>query len=358
MRGTQTKQSSMVCLISPESRVPKEHPLRRIKQIADEALSQLDGVFEAMYCATGRPSVPPERLLKSMLLMGLYSVRSDRQLCEQLDYNLLFRWFLDMDMVEDSFDASTFSHNRERLMRHDVTAQLFSAVVEQAQRAALMSREHFSVDGTLIEAWASMKSFRPKDGSEDDQDSNGWVDFRGKSRTNDTHHSCTDPEAKLLRKGRGKEAKLCFSAHALMENRNGLLMDLRIADASPKSEPDMAVRMMDETIVGTHRITVGADRGYNTKAFVRQARQLGATPHVAQYRNGRGVVDGRTTRHRGYRSSLRVRLRIEQIFGWLKTTGHLRKTRFKGKRRTQMFAYTAATAYNLIPIAKLAPQRI
>lgn len=360
MRGAQTHQSSMLCLMSPESRVPQSHPLRSIKALADTVLTEMSPVFDSMYASMGRPSVPPERLLKSMLLMALYTVRSERQFCEQLDYNLLFRWFLDMDMVEGSFDASTFSRNRERLLQHEVTALFFRAVVAEAQAGSLMSSEHFSVDGTLIEAWASMKSFRAKDGSDDDQDGNGWVDFKGKRRSNETHESRTDPEAKLMRKGPGKEARLSFSAHALMDNRNGLLMDFRIADASPKSEPETALRMVDETVAGNHRVTVGADRGYDTKAFVEGARQLHVTPHVAQYRKGEGrrgsAIDARTTRHRGYQSSLRVRMRIEQVFGWMKTAGHFRRTRFRGKRRTQLAAYMVAAAYNLLRIAKLRAQ--
>jgi len=338
----------MLCLMSPESRVPQAHPLRSVKALADTVLAEMSPAFDAMYACTGRPSVPPERLLKSMLWMALYTVRSERQFCEQLDYNLLFRWLLDMDMVEESFDASTFSRNRERLLQHSVTAQFFHAVVAQAQADSLMSSEHFSVDGTLMEAWASMKSFRAKDGSDDDQDGNRWVDFKGKRRNHETHESRTDPEAKLMRKGPG------------MDHRNGLWMDFRIADASPKSEPEMALRMVDETVAGSHRLTLGADRGYDTKAFVEGARQLHVTPHVAQFRKGEGrrgsAIDARTTRHRGYKSSLRVRMRIEQVFGWMKTAGHFRKTRFRGQRRTQLAAYMVAAAYNLLRIAKLSPR--
>ena len=247
----------MLCLISADSRVPKDHPLRKVKALADVALKRLGPVFDAMYAQRGRPSVPPERLLKGMLLIALYSVRSERQFCEQLDYNLLFRWFLDMDMVQEAFDASTFSRNRQRLLSHEVAAKFFDAVRQQG--TDLMSDEHFSVDGTLLEAWASMKSFRPKDESRGD--SNGWSDFRGQKRSNQTHESKTDPESRLARKGNGREAKLSFMGHALMENRHGLLVDVRVSEANGFSERHVALEMLR----GRRRATVGADRGYDTK---------------------------------------------------------------------------------------------
>jgi transposase len=307
MRGADAKQSSMLCLLSPELRVPADHPLRGIRKIADTVLADMSPLFDEMYAGIGRPSVPPERLLKGMLLMALYTVRSERQLCEQLDYNLLFRWFVGMSMVEESFDASTFSKNRERLMSHHVAGVFFHHVVERARAAQLMSAEHFTVDGTLIEAWASLKSFRPKEEAGEHRrernrrkgrrnrqrdsrrrrsrgaagGSNPAVSFHGTRRRNDTHRSTTDPEAKLYRKGNGKEARLCFSAHALMENRNGLLVDFRIAEASGRAERRVALAMLDENLPGERRLTLGADKGYNTHDFVVDCRDRNITPHVA-----------------------------------------------------------------------------
>jgi len=348
MRGENTKQSSMLMLMSPESRVPATHPVREVKRLADAALAKLSPVFDAMYAETGRPSVPPERLLKSLLLIALHSIRSERQFCEQLEYNLLFRWFVDMDMLEEAFDASTFSRNRERLMEHEVAALFFAVVREQA--ADLMSSEHFSVDGTLIEAWASLKSFRPK--GDDDDDHNGWGDFRGQKRSNETHESKTDPEAKLMRKGNGREAKLSFAAHALMENRNGLLVDVAVSEANGTCERETALSMLEQHAPAG--ATVGADRGYDTRDFVGRCRDAELGPHVAQFENARrsSAIDRRTTRHRGYAISQQIRKRIEQIFGWIKTVGGLRRTRFKGRARTQLAAYMVGAAYNLLRIAK------
>lgn len=339
----------MLCLLSTESRVPQDHPVRAVKVLADAALKRLGPVFDAMYADTGRPSVPPERLLKGMLLIALYCVRSERQFCEQLEYNLLLRWFLDMDMLEDAFDASTFSRNRERLMEHEVAADFFAVVREQAQKH--MSREHFSVDGTLLEAWASMKSFRPK--GDHGGDNNGWADFRGHKRSNDTHESKTDPESKLMRKGKGREAKLCFMAHALMENRNGLLVDLRVSEANGHAERETALEMLAQHAGGG--ATVGADRGYDTKDFVGRAREQNVTPHVAQNQNAHrsSAIDGRTTRHVGYPISQTIRMRIEQVFGWIKTVGGLRRTRYRGRRRTQLAAYMVGAAYNLLRMSRL-----
>ena len=351
----------MFCLLSPESVVPQSHPIRAIKRLADEALLSLESTFDAMYAATGRPSIPPERLLKASLLMALYSVRSERQLCEQLDYNMLFRWFLDMDMVEPSFDHSTFTRNRERLLKHDVAGEFFHAVVAQARKAKLVSSEHFSADGTLIEAWASLKSFKKKD---DDNKpppptggggSNREVSFHGEKRTNETHASTTDPESRLMRKGFGKEAKLSFSAHALMENRSGLLVDFRIAKADGYAEREVAAVMLTELGHRAQRITVGADKAYDTRAFVERCRALGVVPHVAQnqWATRRSALDARTTRHVGYSISQRIRKRIEEPFGWLKTVANFRKTRFRGLQRTQLAAYLNAAAYNLLRIARL-----
>ena len=341
----------MLCLVSPESRVPPDHPMRAIKKLAERALRELSPVFDEMYADSGRPSVPPERLLKGLLLIALYSIRSERQFCEQLDYNLLFRWFLDMDMMEPAFDASTFSRNRERLMEHEVAALFFAAVRDQG--AELMSREHFSVDGTLLDAWASLKSFRPK-GEDDDGDGNGWGQFRGDKRSNETHESKTDPESKLARKGDGQPAKLSFCAHALMENRNGLLVSLLVTEANGTAERDAAIEMVAEQTDGS-RVTLGADKGYDTRDFVARCREHGITPHVAknQHARRRSAIDARTTRHIGYDLSQRVRKRVEQIWGWMKTTGGLRKTRYRGVRRTQLAAHFIGSAYNLLRIAKL-----
>jgi transposase len=285
MRGENTKQSSMLMLMSPESRVPATHPIRRIKALSDDALAKLSSVFDAMYSSTGRPSIPPERLLKATLLMALYSVRSERQFCEQLDYNLLFRWFLDMDMTEASFDATAFTHNRARLIAHDVAAAFFRAVVDQAKAANLMSSDHFTVDGTLIEAAASLKSFKRKDDDDTkppDDKGNPTVDFHGEKRSNATHESTTDPDAKLARKGNGKEAKLSYSAHALMENRNGLLVGFELDTADGYAERRAALDLVDRCLPGKRRITLGADKGYDTRDFVAACRDRNITPHVAQ----------------------------------------------------------------------------
>ena len=348
----------MLCLMSPESRVPATHPLRAIKELADEALAALSPTFDAMYGATGRPSIPPERLLKATLLMALYTVRSERLFCEQLDYNLLFRWFLDMDMTESSFDHSVFSKNRERLIAHDVAGGFFHMVVAQARRAKLMSGEHFTVDGTLIDAWASLKSFKKKDESDTDppdDPGNPSVDFHGEKRKNDTHESTTDPEARLMRKGSGKEAKLSYSAHALMENRHGLLVDFQVDVADGRAERRNALSMMEANLPGSRRITVGGDKLYDTREFVAECRARNITPHVAQHltRKGGSAIDARTTCSAGYGVSQRIRKRVEEVFGWMKTVGNFRKTRYAGLGKNQVVAYMIAAAYNLLRIGKL-----
>lgn len=352
MRGKTSGQKTLLMVGSWEERIPERHPIRRIKGLAERALRELEPTLEAMYASVGRPSVPPERLLKAQLLIALFSVRSDRQFCEQLEYNLLFRWFLDMELDEEAFDASTFSRNRERLLAHEVAEQFFAAVVQQARKTHLLSAEHFSLDGTMIEAWASLKSFRPKD-EDDPSDGNGWGDFRGSKRSNETHASRTDPEAKLLRKGKGREAKLCFLGHALMENRSGLLVDLRVSQARGDAEREEGLHMLSD-LPGRGRVTVGADRGYDTRDFVATCRSLEVTPHVAQNTTGRrSALDERTTRHAGYRCSQVARRGIEKIFGWLKQYGGLRKSRFRGVARTQLAARLAAVAYNLLRLARL-----
>ena len=267
----------MLCLVNVEERVPHDHPLRPIKTMADEALKRLSRGLDAMYSGTGRPSVPPERLLKAMVLMALYGIRSEVLLCEQLHYNMLFRWFLDMDMVETPFDHCAFSDNRKRLLEHDVAGKFFQQVLRFAQEANLMSDEHFSVDGTLIEAWASLKSFRPKDEDDDDGDNNGWSDFRGKKRSNATHESKTDPEAKLARKGDRQDAKLCFMGHVLMENRNGLVAGVKVSEANGFAEREAALELLGKQ---RRAKTAGLDASYNTRDFVASCRALGITPHV------------------------------------------------------------------------------
>lgn len=361
MRGSFERQATMLSIVSPEQRVPQDHPLRKIKAMADCELAGLSRVFDKMYCAGGRPSIPPERILKSMLLIALYSIRGERQFCEQLDYNLLFRFFLDMNLIEESFDHSTFSKNRQRLMEHEVGRLFFDAVVNQARGAGLMSDDHFTVDGTLIDAWASLKSFRPKDEERGARPSDGGpgnptVNFHGETRSNDTHQSTTDGESLLMRKGAGKEAKLSFGAHALMENRHGLLLDLKVTAATGTSEREAACEMLDRQAgLGVSAKTLGGDKGYDTKDFVAALRERSVTPHVSANtkRKGGSAIDGRTTRHAGYALSQRVRKRVEEIFGWMKTVGGFRKTRYKGRDKTQLAAWFVGTAYNLLRMAKL-----
>src|SRR5215471_2859957 len=360
MRGEERRQRTIFMIVNVEERISKEYPLRRIKHLVDAGLKDLSPIFDQMYSALGRPSIPPERLLKASLLMALYTIRSERMFCEQLDYNLLFRWFLDMELDESSFDHSSFTTNRRRLLKHDVVGEFFRQIVAQAQALGLLSNEHFTVDGTLIEAWASLKSFKPKDqkpGGKPDDPGNPTVDFHGEHRSNATHQSTTDPEALLARKGKGKEAKLCFSANALMENRNSLLIDFQVEPADGLAERRAATAMADERLAGSRRITLGGDRGYEKHNFVASCRALNITPHVAQNdrRPGGSALDARTTRYPGYAVSQRIRKRIEEAFGWMKTVGGLRKTRYRGRERVQMHAYLVAAAYNLLRIARLVP---
>ncbi len=345
MRRTETKQGTMLSLLSPERRIPQNHPLRAVKTLAEAALSELSPVFDEMYSAVGRPSIPPERLLKASLLMALYTVRSERMFCEQLDYNLLFRWFLDMNMDEASFVPTVFTKNRERLLKHNVASQFFGLIVEQARAAGLMSDEHFT----------RRKDEKPGDRPPPDDKGNPTVDFHGEKRSNETHESKTDPESRLARKGNGKEAKLSYSQHALMENRNGLLVELQIAPATGTAERDAAIEMMDHYLPGFERITLAGDKGYDTRDFIERCRERNVTPHVAQNLGPRrrSAIDGRTTRHAGYAISQVFRKRVEEIFGWLKTVANFRKTRFKGLERTQLASYLVGAAYNLMRMAKL-----
>jgi len=345
-----------MCLLNVEDRIPKTHPIREVKRLVGEVFWRLDEEFEDLYSEAGRPSIPPERLLGSKVLMALYSMRSDRQFCERLKYDLLFQWFLELNPDERTFDASTFSKNQERLLAHNASDVFFAAVVELAKEHGWISNEHFSADGTLIEAWASMKSFRPKDEDGGPGDGNSWQDFHGQKRSNQTHQSRTDPEAKLLKKGKGKEARLCFGAHAIMENRHGLCVQIAAHPAVGTTEVEMGVEQIDALREQGYRIaTVGADKNYHTREFVSGCRERAIKPHVAEVK-GREVegLDGRTTGSKGYRTSEVIRRRIEQLFGWMKTTGAMRKSRYRGVERTHMAVQFCAAASNLLRMAKLA----
>lgn len=359
MRGQEENQGFIFTYLSPEQRVPKNHPLRTIKAFADVVLKEMNPTFKEMYSNTGRPSIPPERLLKAQLLIALYSVRSDRMFCEQLDYNILFRWFLDMNLEEASFDATSFTKNRERLLAHEVSMKFFDAVVGQARKQDLLSDDHFTVDGTMIDAWASLKSFKPEDSGKPPEEGsrNSDVDFRGEKRSNKTHQSTTDPEARLMRKGPGKEARLSFLGHALMENRNGLCIDIKINEATGYAEREAALDMLERQSKKRVRPkTLGADKGYHASDFVSALRSRNIIPHIAQAKNRKTPgLDKRTTRHAGYAISQRIRKRVEEIFGWFKTVGGLRKTRFRGVERTQEYTFMVGAAYNLLRMSKLAP---
>lgn len=359
MRGTDVHQEGLFSYVSPESRIPKKHPLRPIRRMVDAALSELSDQFEASYAQTGRPSIAPEKLVRALLLQVFYSIRSERLLCEQLNYNLLFRWFVGLSMDDAVWDHSTFSKNRDRLMQAEIAEAFFEQVLGQARAKGLTSDEHFSVDGTLIEAWASLKSFRPRDGSDDPPAGGGRNpdrDFHGERRKNDTHASTTDPEAKLFRKGPGKEARLCYMGHVLTENRNGLVVDALLSQATGTAERDAALEMI-EGIPGQHRITLGTDKHYDTKEFVAATRALNVTPHVAQNdTNRRSAIDGRTTRHVGYEISQRVRKRIEEVMGWGKDIGPVRKTKFRGTERISFQWLLTLTGYNLIRMRNISAE--
>jgi transposase len=355
MRGNDVQQEAMFSYLSPEARVPQDHPLRPIRDMVNRALAELSGEFQAMYSREGRPSIPPEKLLRALLLQILYTIRSARLLMEQLDYNLLFRWFVGLSMDDKVWDHSVFSKNQERFLDSDLAAAFFARILQQAASAGLLSDEHFTVDGTLIEAWASLKSFRPKDAPppEGGGGRNPEVDFHGEKRLNQTHASTTDPEARLFKKGKGKEAKLCFMGHVLMENRHGLVVSPRLTAATGTAEREAAEDMVG-AIPGRRRITVGGDKAFDTQDFVKSMRSLNATPHVAQNCNGRkSAIDGRTTRHPGYAVSQRLRKRVEEIFGWMKTVGNLRKTRHRGEDRVGWVFILTAAAYNLVRMRNL-----
>jgi len=344
----------MLLAVTPDSFIPDDHPIRRIKPIVESALVRLSPLFNEMYAERGRPSIPPEHLLKASLLIALYSIRSERQFCERLRYDLLFKWFLDLNVSDEPFDASTFSKNRERLLAHDVSGAFFAEVVAEARRRRLLSADHFTVDGTLLEAWASLKSYRPRD--EQDPPPGGGrnpdVDFRGQRRSRDTHRSTTDPEARLFKKGAHQAAKLSYMGHVLTENRHGLVLAVELTAASGTAEREVALLMLDRSTAGA--ATLGADKGYDTRDFVAQLRSRGVTPHVAQNdTRRRSAVDGRTTRHVGYAQSLRRRKLVEQVYGWVKTVGGGRKLHFVGLERNRHWLELTAAAYNLVRLAKL-----
>jgi transposase len=356
MRGTDYEQSAMFSYISTERRVPRGHPLRAIRTMADVALRQLSRGFDALYASSGRPSIPPERLLRALLLQMLYTVRSERLLMEQLDYNFLFRWFVGLSMDDQVWDVTVFTKNRDRLLKGEVAEAFFAAVLAQARQRGLLSDEHFTVDGTLIEAWAGQKSFKRKDGKSaapphDDDPGNPTVNFHGEQRRNDTHQSTTDPQALLARKGKGKESKLSYAGHVLMENRHGLAVDCCVTQATGRAEPEAALVMIAQ-IPGWHRITLGADKGYDRKDLVQQMREHRVTPHFA--RKQTSIIDQRTTHHPGYAVSQRKRKRVEEIFGWVKTIGGLRKTRHRGVARVDWIFSLALAAYNLVRMRNLA----
>jgi transposase len=357
MRGLDERTGTLFSYVDLEARIRPDHPLRPIRAIVNEALADLEGAFAPLYAQVGRPSIPPEKLLRAMLLQAFYSIRSERQLMERLETDLLFRWFVGLGIDDPAWDHSTFSKNRDRLLEGDITARFLSALLAQPRVKRLLSTEHFSVDGTLIEAWASMKSFRPKDSSDEppsDGGRNAQVNFRGETRSNATHASTTDPDARLYRKGRGKEAKLCFMGHALMENRSGLLVGTCLTRADGHAERVAALALIEPHADRPRPITLGTDKGYDAEDFVNELRSMRVTPHVAQNTSGRrSAIDGRTTRHAGYRVSQRIRKRIEEAFGWIKTVAGQEKTRFRGVERVGLAFTFAAAAYNLVCLPRL-----
>jgi transposase len=356
MRGHDKQQSDMFSYLSPEHRVRRDHPLRAIRTMVDQALGNMSGRFDAMYSTIGRPSIAPEKLLRAQLIQMLYSVRSERLLMEEIDYSVLFRWFVGMNMDEPVWDVTVFTKNRDRLLDGDVARELLAQVVGQARDNGLTSDEHFTVDGTLVEAWASLKSFKRKgeDSVPPDDPGNPSIDFHGEKRSNQTHESTTDADALLARKGSGKEAKLSYCGNVEMENRNGLIVDTELFQATGTAERYAALVML-ERIDGVGQVTVGADKGYDTKDFVAECRNLKVTPHVAQNLNrpGGSAIDGRTTRHAGYTISQRKRKRIEECFGWLKTVALMRKVRHRGIHKVGWVFTFAAAAYNLVRLRNL-----
>ena len=353
MRGDDQQSGHLFSYLSPEQRVPADHPLRVIRQMTDEALRQLSPQFEAIYATTGRPSVPPEQLLRALLLQALYTVRSERQLVEQLEYNLLFRWFVGLAMDDAVWTPTTFTKNRDRLLAGDIARQFFAAVLTQARAQHVLSAEHFTVDGTLLEAWAGQKSFTRREGTgrgpSDDDPSNPTVNFHGERRSNATHQSTTDPDSRLAKKGPGKEAKLVYVGEVLMDNRHGLVVDASVVTASGTAERDAALALLQG--VPSRATTVGGDKAYDTRAWVESVRAIGLVPHVAQA--PRSAIDPRTTRHPGYAASQRHRKRIEEVFGWMKTIGGLRKLRHRGTDKVEWQFLFVAAVYNLVRLRTL-----
>ena len=354
MRGSDPKQDGMFSYVSPEQRVPAEHPLRPLRTMVDDILKEMSPRFAKLYADRGRPSIPPERLLRALLLQILYTVRSERLLMEQLNYNLLFRWFVGMGMDEVVWNHAVFSKNRERLLNEEVAEVFFQRVLERAK--PYLSDEHFTVDGTLIEAWASHKSFRPKDGGEPPSGNGREVDFHGEKRSNETHQSTTDPDARLYRKSKGSEAKMSYLGHALMENRHGLLVDTMVTLADGTAERDAAVLMASQ-IAGVKQVTLGGDKNYDTQELVRDLREMKVTPHVAQNNtNRRSAINGRTTQHAGYAISQKKRKRIEESFGWMKTIGMLKKVKLRGLEKVSWLFTFVAAVYNLYRLQRLEAQ--
>ena len=357
MRGGDNRTGELFSYVDLEARVRGDHPLRVIRTIVNDALAVLEQEFAALYAPLGRPSIAPEKLLRAMLLQAFYSIRSERQLMERLEYDLLFRWFVGLGIDDAVWDHSTFSKNRDRLLEGDIAAKFLAAVLAQPRVKKLLSSDHFSVDGTLIEAWASTKSFKPRDGSDEPPGGAGRnveADFHGKKRSNETHASTTDPDARLYRKGAGKEAKLSFIGHGLMENRAALVVDTCLTPADGHAERVAALHMIEPRADRPRAITLGADKAYDTEDFVNELRSMRVTPHVAQNTSGRrSAIDGRTTRHGGYAVSQRVRKRIEEAFGWIKTVAGQDKTKFRGRDRVGWAFTFAAAAYNLVRLPKL-----
>lgn len=365
MRGHDEQQESIYSYISPEKRVPSDHPLRRLRAMVDAALKEMSPQFAELYSRYGRPSIAPEKLLRALLLQVLYSVRSERLLMEQMGYNMLFRWFVGLSMDDEVWDVTVFTKNRERLLEGEIAEGFFEQVLAQAREKELLSDEHFTVDGTLIQAWAGQKSFQAKKketkrGVPPDDPGNATVDFHGEKRSNETHQSTTDRQARLYKKSKGAEAKLSYLGHVLTENRNGLVVEARVTMASGTAEREAALEMLEARADGPRaarskrRVTVGGDKGYDVQEFVADVRDLGGTPHVAQNnRNRRSAIDARTTRHGGYEISQRKRKRVEEVFGWLKTVGLLRQTRYRGRERVGWMFTFATAVYNLVRIRNL-----
>jgi transposase len=357
MRGTPDRQLALLSSLSTEDLIPADHPIRRIRVVVDAVLADLDDTFEAMYSTGGRPSVPPEMLLKATVLMAMYSMRSERAFCERLNYDMLFKWFLDLPIDAASFDASTFSKNRQRLLDAEVADEFFAAVVRQAKLRRYISSDHFSVDGTLLEAWASHKSFKPKDHDPDGDGPTGRnaeVQWHGQKRSNDTHASTTDPDARLYRKSNNTAAQLCYAGHLLIEHRSALIVDAEVTAATGYAERDCATEMLKRLPKRRRRRTVAGDKNYDTRGFVADVRAAGFTPHVAQNNTTRrSAIDGRTTRHAGYDVSQRIRKRVEEPFGWVKTVGAGRKLRYIGQDRNRAWFKMTTAVYNLIRITAL-----